>query len=212
MDMDVTLLPLSRFNNSDLDNYNTIVMVNGNYGSLNSVKLKSWLQQGGLVIASRGAGKWLSDNKITNTAYKSRIKPDSLVKRPYDDESKYSGAQVIGGAIFNTKGDLTHPILYGIEHDNIPVFRQGQLFMKPSKGQYSNPLMYTDQPLIAGYISSENQEELSGTAAISVSALGSGRVITFADNPNFRAFWYGTNKLFLNAVFFGNTISGSSTR
>ena len=34
-----------------------------------------------------------------------------------------------------------------------------------------------------------------------------GRVICMSDNPNFRAFWYGTNKLFANAIFFGNTIS-----
>ncbi len=122
------------------------------------------------------------------------------------------GAQLIGGAIFNTKGDLTHPILYGIERENIPVFRQGQLFMKPSKGQYANPLLYTNQPLLSGYISPANHKELSSTAAIAVSAVGEGRVITFADNPNFRAFWYGTNKLFLNAIFFGHTIRGSSTR
>jgi hypothetical protein len=35
---------------------------------------------------------------------------------------------------------------------------------------------------------------------------GSGKVIVMTDNPNFRAFWYGTNKLFLNAIFFGSTI------
>ena len=29
----------------------------------------------------------------------------------------------------------------------------------------------------------------------------------FADNPNFRGTWYGTNKLFLNAIFLGNNIS-----
>ena len=29
-----------------------------------------------------------------------------------------------------------------------------------------------------------------------------GSVILFADNPNFRGYWYGTNKLFLNALFF----------
>ena len=26
------------------------------------------------------------------------------------------------------------------------------------------------------------------------------------DNPNFRAFWYGTNKLMANMIFFGNLI------
>ncbi|EJF10172.1 hypothetical protein [Pontibacter sp. BAB1700] len=32
------------------------------------------------------------------------------------------------------------------------------------------------------------------------------------DNPNFRAFWFGTNKLFLNSIFFGQIISGGSAR
>lgn len=84
--------------------------------------------------------------------------------------------------------------------------------MKPVKGQYANPLSYTAQPLLARYISKENHKELGGTAANNVRLMGAGRIITFADNPNFRAFWYGTNKLFLNAIFFGHTISGSSTR
>jgi hypothetical protein len=26
------------------------------------------------------------------------------------------------------------------------------------------------------------------------------------ENPNFRAFWFGTNRLLLNAVFFGGII------
>jgi hypothetical protein len=30
------------------------------------------------------------------------------------------------------------------------------------------------------------------------------------DNPSFRAFWYGTDKLMANAVFFGNTIGGQA--
>jgi hypothetical protein len=39
-----------------------------------------------------------------------------------------------------------------------------------------------------------------------VSSLGSGRVINIADNPNFRAYWLGGSKLFLNALFFGQVI------
>jgi hypothetical protein len=29
----------------------------------------------------------------------------------------------------------------------------------------------------------------------------------FADEPNFRGTWYGTNKLFLNALFYGSLIN-----
>lgn len=212
MDMGVTLLPIDLFNRRDISRYKTIIMVNGNYGNLNVKKMKSWLQNGGVVVANRQGGKWLADKEITKIEYLSATKSDSLIKRAYDDNSNFSGAQVIGGAIFNTRGDLTHPILYGVENPEMPVFRRGQLFMKPAKGQYATPLVYASVPLLAGYISKENHQKLGGTAAINVSSVGSGRVITFVDNPNFRAFWYGTNKLFLNAIFFGHTISGSSTR
>jgi hypothetical protein len=72
--------------------------------------------------------------------------------------------------------------------------------------------MYTSNPLMAGYISKPNLEKVKNTAAVDVSALGAGKVIAMPDNPNFRAFWYGTNKLFLNSIFFGQIISGSSAR
>jgi hypothetical protein len=32
-------------------------------------------------------------------------------------------------------------------------------------------------------------------------------VVLFADNPNFRGYWHGTSRLFLNAVFFGNLLT-----
>jgi hypothetical protein len=32
-------------------------------------------------------------------------------------------------------------------------------------------------------------------------------VVLLSDDPNFRGTWYGTNKLFLNAIFYGNNIN-----
>jgi hypothetical protein len=34
--------------------------------------------------------------------------------------------------------------------------------------------------------------------------VGGGSVILMFDNPNFRGYWYGTNRLFLNALFYGS--------
>ena len=51
----------------------------------------------------------------------------------------------------------------------------------------------------------ERLAEIPGSAALVAKRMGGGRLIAFMDNPNFRAFWYGTNRLFLNAVFFGKT-------
>ena len=51
------------------------------------------------------------------------------------------------------------------------------------------------------------KNNFKNTASLIVSRLGSGRVVIFADNPNFRGSWYGTNKLFLNAIYFGDNIN-----
>jgi hypothetical protein len=82
--------------------------------------------------------------------------------------------------------------------------------MEIAENPYATPLYYTQEPLASGYISDENLEKLAGTASIIASDAGSGIVISMIDNPNFRAFWFGTNKLFMNAIFFGETIDGSS--
>jgi hypothetical protein len=45
---------------------------------------------------------------------------------------------------------------------------------------------------------------LKQSASIFISKTGQGRVIHFFDSPNFCGTWFGTDKLFLNALFFGN--------
>jgi hypothetical protein len=213
-DIKASMVTLSTFNKSNIDRYNTIILSDGSYseiGAAGKEKLKAWVQKGGIIIALQGGAKWLGDNGISNVKYK-KTEADTLKQRPYADLIKNAGAQVIGGAIFNTRLDLSHPLGYGYEKPELPVFRNNAYFMEKLKNPYSNPLMYTSSPLASGYISKENLNKLRNTAAISVTTIGTGKIISFADNPNFRAFWYGTNKLFLNAVFLGQTISNSSYR
>ncbi|MGM0587631.1 MAG: M14 metallopeptidase family protein [Bacteroidota bacterium] len=209
-----SLIEVNRLNWMDLDRYNVIVMVNGGYGDLDEgtvEKMKRWLQDGNTLITTKYATRWAANNGLTNIEFKSEEESDEIPEmKRYVDLSNASGAQYIGGAIFNNTLDLTHPLGYGFNDPNMTVFRNSTLFMKPSKNAYASPLRYTNDPLFSGYISEENEAMLKGTAGIVVESVGSGKVINMVDNPNFRAFWYGTNKLFMNAIFFGQTISGSS--
>ena len=52
---------------------------------------------------------------------------------------------------------------------------------------------------------------MKNTASVIVNRVGGGRTICLSDNTNFRAFWYGTNKVLMNAVFFGHTIHSGAT-
>ena len=111
-----------------------------------------------------------------------------------------------------SKLELSHPMAFGYYRENLPTFRRGNVIIKPSEALFANPGIYTDEPLVSGWISDANLEALKGTSTIRVNGYGRGRAISLVDNPNFRAFWYGTNKLLMNAIFFGSIINNSSTR
>jgi hypothetical protein len=81
------------------------------------------------------------------------------------------------------------------------------VFLAPSKSAYATVAKYSENPHIDGFVSKDNLENfIKPSASLLVSPIGSGRVVLFADNPNFRGAWYGTNKLFLNALFLGSEI------
>ncbi len=208
-DMKLTLLPVSKLGN-DLSRYNRIIVPNmqpRNISEAQKENLKNWIKNGGIVIAWKNGGKWLADTKITGVKYNKKEQPKNQPFRPYEQLNKNRGSQVTGGSIFQAKVDLTHPLAYGMETNSISVFRNHNLTMEKSKNPYANPFVYTENPLISGYVSKKNLETFKNSPAVAISTVGRGKVVTLADNPNFRAFWYGTNKIFMNALFFGETIS-----
>jgi len=91
----------------------------------------------------------------------------------------------------------------------LPVYRNHSNFIKPSSNPFNTVAKYTNSPLLSGYISAANLEKVKGSASLLVSSYGRGKVISFVDNPNFRGTWFGTNKLFFNAIFFGSVINGN---
>ena len=129
---------------------------------------------------------------------------DTVKDVSFEEKSLKNGAQVIGGAIFEANIDRSHPINFGYKNNNIALFRNTTVFMKADKKSYNNPIQYTNNPLLSGYISKENEKVIKNTVPFKVQRLGRGRVVVFTDNTNFRAFWYGTNKLLMNAIFFGD--------
>ena len=148
-----------------------------------------------------------TENGIINLTgeYSKELKNDISAKNiSFEERSAFFGAQRIGGAIFNTKIDRSHPINFGQTNTTMPIFRNSTIFIEKDKESYNNPILYTDNPLLSGYISEENIDLLKSTSPIKINKIGKGKVIYLTDNTNFRAFWYGTNKILMNAIFFGN--------
>lgn len=221
-DMPVSMVEQGRFNGISLDRYNTIVMVNGNYGDISNAavdKLRRWISGGGTLVLSKSAVSWAARAGLVDV---SQVEGDAAsagssegvpnARLPvYTDFSAERGAQVIGGSIFKVQIDLTHPLFYGYLEAEMPVFRNSALMLQVPSNGYAAPMRYDAQaPLLSGYISAPNLERIKGTAGVVVGGQGSGRVIMFTDNHAFRAFWFGTNKLLANSIFFGHTINSGT--
>jgi len=212
--MPISIVEKDRLGRTDLDRYNNLIMVNGYYSDLSDgvvEEIKRWVRTGGTLILNKSAVSWGQRQELANVEFVDRPDDEESSPRPYADVSRARGSEVIGGSIFHTRIDLTHPLGYGYNREDMTTFRNSTTFLKPAENPYATPLRYTEDPLASGYISSDNQELIGNTAGIIVSSYGRGRVISMIDNPAFRAFWFGTNKLLMNAVFFGDTISGAAS-
>ena len=203
-DIPVTKLSTKNLNWANLSSYTAIIVPNTSGNTLNSStkKLKTFVQNGGTLIGYRNSLRWLAKNKFIKLDFKKSKAETKNIS--FDQRQNFRGAQVIGGAIFEADVDRTHPINFGYNDSKIALFRNTTVFVKPdSSGTYKNPLQYTKNPLMSGYISKENLKQLSGSLPFKTANMGRGKVIVFTDNTNFRAFWSGTNKLMMNAIFFG---------
>jgi hypothetical protein len=215
MHMPVTLLPVNSVNSANLDRYNVILMADGNYSSLGKMgaeKLKSWVSKGGTIVAKGGSLRFLAENEIGNFTFRKIENEEKGLQKSYANFENATGAKGTFGAIFKANLDLSHPIGYGYSDKEIYTFRNDNFFMEVSPNPYANPLVYTDNPLASGYLHPSNLPGIKNGSVIRISSVGRGRVVGFADNPNFRAFWFGTNKLFMNAIFFGQIIDGGTAR
>jgi len=213
MNIPVTQLEIQMFNRTELGRYNTLIMVGGNYNDMNKDKLKAWVQAGGTLVLEEEAISWAAQNGVSPVSFKKLKSPvDSGKAISYARKEQIDGAQQMNGAIFNTEADLTHPLAWGYEEKNIPVFKSNKVYMERSKNPYATVLKYTSQPLLSGWASRENTDAIRDAAAVVVNTVGSGRIINIADNPNFRAFWLGGTKLMMNSIFFGRLIDAASAR
>lgn len=211
-DITVSMINSEDIDNAGLERYNVIILANGNYKniSVNGIsKLKSWISDGGTLITVADASGWAIQKGLSGARKKITPKND-MERRPYSSLQLDSGGDEISGAIIEQQADLSHPLLYGYHTPTLPVFRKGTFFMEPAKNPYATPLINGNTPLKAGFINAKNQAQLAKTAGIVVSGHGKGKVITMAEDPTFRAFWYGTAKLMANAIFFSNIIDNDS--
>ena len=207
----LTKLKLNQFSGTSLDKYTTLIMVSGSYNQLGKdevKKIKKWVDKGNTLITIARGSSWAINSKLINESLVESKKDSTYSRKNYVDAREHIGRERIGGVILRADIDLTHPVAFGYNDTSIPVYKNNNVFINKTNNDYSSVATYSKDFHIDGYISELNKKDfIPGAASLIISKIGTGRVVVFADNPNFRGTWYGTNKLFLNAIFLGNNIS-----
>ena len=185
-DIDHVMMDWSMITKADLGKFNVMVIANGTPTGQVAPnfyeKLEKWVADGGLLIISRGS------RAIANKAKVSEI--------------EWTEGRGLSGVILRTDIKKTNPLFWGFQENTLPVY-------KMSAGTYASarstsPMKYSKDLYISGYMSDANKEKIAGTSAMLVNDYGRGRVIFFVDDMNFRSYWYGTQKVFVNAIMYGN--------
>jgi len=183
----------------DLNKYNTIIIANSfKLTKEASDKLTTWASNNTL-IAIGAAYKTANDIGISDiNTIKDKNQKDSTVYGKYSDFIEKNNSSSINGVILNSKIDLSHPLAYGLSNGEIPLFKEGEIFLSKPTNKYITPVNYSEKPLLSGYLDSKYPNMIKGTPAV----LAGKNLIYFVDDPYFRACWLGSSRLFLNALFF----------
>jgi hypothetical protein len=197
----ITKLDVDDLRYIDLSKYSHVILPDYNGSKLRSEQIKNYINAGGNLIAYRNSVKWVSNNLNELEFLTNDLKASGV---SFSDREKFYGAQRTGGAIFESNIDRSHPVNYGIESNTLPLFRNSNVYMSKSEQSFNNPISYSSNPLMSGYISEENISLLKNSVPFKVVSSGKGKILLMTDNTNFRAFWFGTNRILLNMLFHSN--------
>jgi hypothetical protein len=223
-----TLLDQAVMNRTELGRYTTIVMADGPYDILNETtvaNLKRWVREGGTLFAMGRAAEWVARKEIAALEFAAKSAPPAVTaggrvqtaapeesggkpvaRRAYATGADFEATKLVAGTIFAASIDPTHPLGFGFSDDRLSLFRKNTIVLQPAKSAYETPVVYTAQPLQSGFASKENIALIANSAAVVALPTGRGAVVAMPDDPNFRGFWYGGNRVFFNAIFYGRAI------
>jgi hypothetical protein len=186
----------------DLSRYNVIIAPHGSasgykrlLGEQGIASLKSWIRSGGTFIGLKGGAEFttLKDVELTDV---------QLIREIADPENEDSKEPLesIPGSIFRVNLNHDHYLAFGYPEE-IAVQMQGNRLLAASK-EGANLATFGEASFLMGHRWEETEAALNGTIYLADVPVGRGHVILFADDPTFRTYWRGLDRLFLSAVLF----------
>ena len=210
LELAVTRVDAARLDGIDLAAFDVLILPDGDYDERLSAKagdaVERWVRDGGLLVAVGGAIDWLQERKLTAVENwgQDTAESDAEVPAGPDAGRDDKPPQILTpGAILATRLRAGHPLALGVSSPP-PVLFEGTRILRPTGDPQKDVLTVDpDHPVLAGVAWPEVRERLAGALLVETEKVDRGRLVLFAQEPDFRLFWRGTVPLLMNAVFYG---------
>lgn len=206
LDYPVTVINSSMLNRIDWNKYDVVVLPAGSYNSLDINAVKSWMRNGGRLIAMENAMNTFADRegfllktKKEDKGKEEKPKPEEMLKKYGERERGYL-ANGVEGSIFRANMDVTHPLAFGYQ-ENYYTLKHINNFYEYLNGGWNVGVLKSDA-YVDGFVGSKAKEKLKNSLVFGVENIGGGALIYLADSPIYRHSWQNGHLLFSNAVFF----------
>ncbi|MBW3552523.1 MAG: hypothetical protein KY466_03380 [Gemmatimonadetes bacterium] len=205
--------PVTRIELDDLtrvlDDFDVVVIpsaydLGDNLGESGQAAVGRWVRNGGTLITLDAATAWLASEEADLSRL--RVRVDSVGP----DGTGAPLPASVPGALLRARADTLSLLMAGVNETDVPVMLfSDRIYETPADVRPGEVVMrYADLPRLrlAGFLWPEVPERLAGTPYLWTESVGSGRVIGFAGDPNFRAMFRGLLPVFANAVFLGGAM------
>ena len=165
-------------------------------------RIKRWVQDGGSLVALGSAVDFVRE-ELGLSALRSWY--DATDGGDPDEATPRAAAYSVPGAILRTEVDLENWLAAGYSEELPVLVNSSRVYLAPEGAPDSDKRVvarYTTPETLrlSGHLWPESAERLPHSVFAYEERIGLGRVVLIAEDPNFRAYWRGANRLFLNAV------------
>ena len=177
-------------------------------GEAGMERLERWVRDGGTLVAIGGAVE-VARGPLGLIDLRSWYEEEKEEAEEGDGEVEEPQRFEVPGALFRARLDSTRWLTSGYTDEDLPflVFSD-RIYLAPegppsSRRRVVAHVAETAPVRLAGHAWEESLERLPGAVLVYEERVGDGRVVAFAEDPNFRGYWRGADRLFLNAVILG---------
>ena len=202
----LTHINIKDFKRVSLDEFDVLIIPDGYYGSIgnesNLIKIKSWINKGGNIIAFENAIKIFSDKEGFSMKSK-KEKESKKEKVNFEDVSRNNIQNYLAGAIFKVKIDETHPLAFGYDKEYYSLKTSTSTYELLDNG-YNVGKIENLKDNIIGFVGNKIKTKLKNSLVFGHEKIGRGNIVYLVDNVMFRSFWENGKMFLVNSVFYIN--------